>query len=74
MTPSHCGTSDGACTCDAEGFLAVLSCGCESWSHGDPPVGGYITCGGTGPGSGAHQSSYKVISVRPGRPGAATGR
>lgn len=64
--PRHQGTPDGACTCDHEGFLARLSCGDESWSHGAPPVGGYVTCGVPGF---AHQSSYKVLSVRPGRPG-----
>lgn len=62
---AHEGTPDGACTCDTEGFLARLSCGCESWTHGEPRVGGYISCGV----SLAHQSSYKVLSVRPGRPG-----
>jgi hypothetical protein len=68
--PPHAGTPEGTCTCGAEGFTARLSCGHESWSHGEPAVGGYITCGAAL----ACQSSYKVLSVRPGRPGTVTGR
>lgn len=62
--PPHSGLPDGTCTCGADGYTATLACGCESWSHGEPKVGGYVTCGT----SLAHQSSYKVLAVRPGKP------
>jgi DNA (cytosine-5)-methyltransferase 1 len=61
--PPHAGRPDGTCTCGTAGYLARLSCGCESWSHGEPPVGGYISCGTLL----AHQTSYRVLSVRPGK-------
>src|SRR5579872_4150659 len=64
MSEQHRRAPDGGCTCNAEGFTARLSCGCETWAHGEPKPGGYITCGETL----AHQSSYKVLSARPGRP------
>lgn len=60
----HAGTPEGACACDAEGFISRLECGCEVWSHGEPSPGQYITCNRNL----AHQSSYKVIKVRAGRP------
>lgn len=58
----HAGRSDGTCTCGAAGYWSRLDCGCESWSHGSPPVGGYISCGA----SLAHQTSYRVLAVRQG--------
>lgn len=62
--PLHSGLPDGTCTCGAEGYTATLECGCESWSHGEPRVGGYVSCGVLL----AHQTSYKVLAVRPGKP------
>lgn len=63
-SPPHMPLPDGACTCGAAGWLALLTCGCWSWAHGRPPVGGYVTCGA----SLAHQTSYRVLEVREGPP------
>jgi hypothetical protein len=66
MPEQHAGQPDGTCSCSAPGWLARLSCGCLSWSHGQPRIGGYIMCGT----SLAHQASYKILETREGRPGA----
>jgi hypothetical protein len=60
----HEGQPDGTCSCSTAGFLARLSCGCWSWYHGSPRIGGYVGCGA----SLAHQASYKVLEVKEGRP------
>lgn len=52
----------GGCSCGTPGWQALLSCGCWSWYHGQPRVGGYITCGMKL----AHQASYKIIEIREG--------
>lgn len=60
----HRGAAGGTCTCDVPGFTCLLACGCWTWTHGEPLRGDYITCGT----SDAHQSTYAVLEVRPGRP------
>jgi hypothetical protein len=67
----HQSTGPQSCSCGTPGFISTLTCGHETWTHGEPADisrrgGAWLSCQWEQPGGGhGCQAQRRIMSVRP---------